>query len=106
MLIFDPLEQFLLECTYCFCMKQTSTNLSLMIIGFIKLFFFNMQKPFLNLTKEKIVFLLFEFISYLINNALKQIQSSFILIFQVLFVIIFSFNLLGMIPYSITLTSR
>lgn len=110
MLIYDPLEQFLLECTHCYHIKQTSSNSSfiksIIIISFINWFFFNVRKPFLNLTKEKIIIFFFEFISYLIGNALKTVQSSFTLIFQFLFIIIFSFNLIGMIPYSITLTSR
>ena len=94
MLTFDPLEQF-------------SIGLMAFFVGFlIIIFYYSLNSVFFYNKFQKSIFTLFQFIIGIIKDSLVVKKHSFILIFSPTFLFIFISNILGMFPYSMTITSR
>jgi F-type H+-transporting ATPase subunit a len=70
------------------------------------LFIFNYKQVFIQDKFQKLIFLLFKFISGVLKDSLSVKKYSFILLLYTIFLFIFLSNILGMIPYSITITSH
>ena len=112
MLTFDPLEQFSIELYSNFCNKIlfssfSSIGLMAFFVGFlIIIFYYSLNSVFFYNKFQKSIFTLFQFIIGIIKDSLVVKKHSFILIFSPTFLFIFISNILGMFPYSMTITSR
>ena len=113
MLIFDPLEQFSIEIysSYLFNNVNICPNLSLSKIIFFNMFclfifVYSNQEVLIHNKFQKLILLLFNFITSILKDSLLVKKYSFILLLYTIFLLIFISNILGMIPYSITITSH
>ena len=112
MLIFDPLEQFSIELYSSFFNKvsfSSFSSISLMafFVGFlIIIFYYSLNSVFMLNKFQKSIFILFQFILDNLKDSLAIKKYSFILLFFSTFLFIFISNILGMFPYSMTITSR
>jgi F0F1-type ATP synthase membrane subunit a len=112
MLNFDPLEQFSIE-LYSSFFNILSTR-SFSSIGLMCIFIFfvillcyhSINSVFLLNKFQNGVIGLFKFVLGILKDSLSIKKYSFILLFYSTFLLIFTSNLLGMIPYSMTITSR
>lgn len=112
MLIFDPLEQFSIEIYSSFfnnvsTKSFSSIGLMSIFVFFLVLFFYYSSKSVFLLNKfQKCTINLFHFVLGILKDSLTIKKYSFILLFYSTFLFIFISNILGMIPYSMTITSR
>jgi ATP synthase subunit 6 len=113
MFLFDPLEQFSIDIYSSYLFRNiginSSINLQLVILfNFICLFFFiySNKSIFIHNKFQKIIVLLFHFISTTLKDSVSIKKYSFILLLYTIFLFIFISNILGMVPYSITITSH
>jgi len=112
MLNFDPLEQFSIELYSSFFNNLLTGSFS--SIGLMSIFVFflillsynSLNSVFLLNKFQKGVISLFKFILGILKDSLSIKKYSFILLFYVTFLFIFISNILGMIPYSMTITSH
>jgi|TARA_B110000967_G_C18871955_1_gene555951 F-type H+-transporting ATPase subunit a len=112
MLNFDPLEQFSIE-LYSSFFNTLGTG-SFSSIGFMSIFvfflvmfcYYSSNSVFLLNKLQKGIISLFQFVLGILKDSLSIKKYSFILLFFSTFLFIFISNLLGMIPYSMTITSR
>jgi len=112
MLVFDPLEQFSIELYSSFFNILTFSSLS--SIGIMTTFIFSLvlfcyysfNSIFIFNKFQKSIISLFNFILTILKDSLSIKKYSFILLFYSTFLFIFISNILGMIPYSMTITSR
>nr|QFP99042.1 hypothetical protein [Rhizaria sp.] len=109
---FDPLEQFSIELYSSFFNSLAFTSLSsiglmAMFVFFLVIFcYYSVNSVFLLNKFQKGVFNLFQFVLTILKDSVSIKKYSFILLFYSTFLFIFLSNILGMIPYSITITSR
>jgi ATP synthase subunit 6 len=113
MFFFDPLEQFSIEIYNSYLFNSigvcNSTSLSKIIIfNFLFVIFcvYSNKNFFFQNKFQKIVIFLFNFIAGILKSNLSVKKYSFILLIYTIFLFIFISNILGMIPYSITITSH
>jgi ATP synthase subunit 6 len=106
---FDPLEQFAIEFFRLFISFYYISSIALVavfVFFIIMLFFYSLNNVFLLNKFQKSIFLLFIFILNILKDSLSIKKYSFILVFFSTFLFIFISNILGMIPYSMTITSH
>jgi len=112
MFIFDPLEQFSIELYSSFLNTLSISSfssislMSLFVFLLVALSYYSFKSIFLLNKFEKFIFTLFQFVLGILKDSLSVKKYSFILLFYTTFLFIFISNLLGMIPYSMTITSR
>jgi F-type H+-transporting ATPase subunit a len=113
MFFFDPLEQFSIEVYDSIFLNSigigSSISLSKIIsFNFLFLIFciYANKKIFFQNKFQKIIVILFKFITNILKDSLSVKKYSFILLLYTVFLFIFISNILGMIPYSITITSH
>lgn len=112
MTIFDPLEQFSIELKFSILndLKPSSFSSMGLMIFFICLLIiiccYNLKSIFILNKFQKIIFSLFQFVLGLLKDSILIKKYSFVLLFYSTFLFIFISNILGMIPYSMTITSR
>jgi F0F1-type ATP synthase membrane subunit a len=112
MLNFDPLEQFSIELYSSFFNTLStgsfsSIGLMSIFVLFIVLFcYYSLRSIFLLNKFQKGIISLFLFVLGILKDSLWIKKYSFILLFYSTFLFIFTSNILGMIPYSMTITSR
>ena len=114
----DPLEQFSIEISTgylhsFFSIFNYSYNIHMPIckmifFNFVLVIFFmlSVKEVFISNKLQKIVVMLFNFVTNIVKDAISIKKYSFILLFYVVFLFIFLSNILGMIPYSMTITSH
>jgi F-type H+-transporting ATPase subunit a len=114
----DPLEQFSIEISTgylhsFFSIFNYSYNIHMPIckmifFNFLLVIFFmlSVKEVFISNKLQKIVVMLFNFVTNIVKDAISIKKYSFILLFYVVFLFIFLSNILGMIPYSMTITSH
>jgi F-type H+-transporting ATPase subunit a len=113
MLYFDPLEQFSIE-IYSRCLSEkvsllpyNSIGIVFTFISFLVIIFIYSAKSIFLLNKlQKVIISIFLFVLSILKDSLTIKKYSFILLFYTTFLFIFISNVIGMIPYSITITSR
>jgi F-type H+-transporting ATPase subunit a len=112
MLNFDPLEQFSIELysslfNNLYTWSFSSIGLmSILVFFLITLFYYSLNSVFLLNKFQKVFFILFKFVISILKDSLSIKKYSFILLFYTTFLFIFISNILGMIPHSMTITSR
>lgn len=122
MAYFDPLEQFSIEISIGYLQSLlaffniftsypyfTSVTLSQVIcFNFLVVIFciFNTQKIFRQNIFQKLIINLYKFVVHILQDTIVIKKYSFVLLFYVVFLFIFVSNILGMIPYSVTITSH
>lgn len=122
MVYFDPLEQFSIEISIGYLQSLlalfniftsypyfTSVTLSQVIFFnfFVVIFcIFNTQKIFRQNIFQKLILNLYKFVVNILQDTIVIKKYSFVLLFYVVFLFIFISNILGMIPYSVTVTSH
>ena len=113
MFFFDPLEQFSIEVYDSIFLNSIGIGSSISlskIISFNFLFvifcIYSNKKIFFQNKFQKIIVILFKFITNILKDSLSVKKYSFILLLYTVFLFIFISNILGMIPYSITITSH
>lgn len=112
MLNFDPLEQFSIELYSGFFNKLSTQSfssiglMSIFVFFLILLCYHSLNSVFLLNKFQKGVISLFKFVLGILKDSLSIKKYSFILLFYSTFLFIFISNILGMIPYSMTITSR
>ena len=112
MLNFDPLEQFSIELYSNFLntlkfASFSSIGLMAVFVFFLVIFCYNSLNSVFLLNKfQKGIITLFQFVLGILKDSLSVKKYSFILLFYSTFLFIFFSNILGMIPYSMTITSR
>lgn len=113
MFFFDPLEQFSIEIYNSFFFNSITIGSSIslnkiIIFNFLFLIFciYSNKKIFFQNKFQKLIIILFKFISNILKDSLSVKKYSFILLLYTIFLFIFISNILGMIPYSITITSH
>lgn len=80
--------------------------MSLFVFFLILLIYNSLNSVFLLNKLQKGVISLFKFVLGILKDSLSIKKYSFILLFYATFLFIFISNILGMIPYSMTITSR
>ena len=112
MLIFDPLEQFSIE-LYSSLLNNlnagsfSSIGLMTLCVWFLISFcYYSLNSVFILNKLQKGIFLLFQFVLSLLKDSVSVKKYSFILLFYSTFLFIFLSNILGMVPYTMTITSR
>ena len=112
MIFFDPFEQFSIE-VYSSILNVlkfssiSSIGLMLIFVWFVLIFFyFSLNSVFLLNKFQKGILGLFYFVLNILKDSLVVQKYSFILLFYSTFLFIFISNILGMIPFSMTITSR
>ena len=109
---FDPLEQFSIEIYSSFCnvvvfSSFSSIGLMCLFIFLVILFcYYSLKSCFLLNKLEKGLLILFYFVISVLKDSLLIRKYSFILLFFSTFLFILVSNIVGMIPYSMTITSR
>jgi F0F1-type ATP synthase membrane subunit a len=112
MLIFDPLEQFSIELYNGFFNTLNLTSMSSIgLMAYFVLFliwfsYYSVSSVFLLNKFQKALVSLFHLVLGLLKDSALIQKYSFILLFYSTFLFIFFSNILGMIPYSMTITSR
>jgi len=111
MFLYDPLEQFSIEFlnSFIFHKALAITNIDRMVLFNLLLLSFllySVKDVLLSTKLQKIMLNLFFFISGIVSDSLSVKKYSFVLLFYTIFLFIFLSNILGMIPYSITVTSH
>jgi F-type H+-transporting ATPase subunit a len=112
MLNFDPLEQFSIELFSSIFnnIKINSYNsvslVSVLVFSLIIFCYYSFNSILLLNKFQKGIFILFYFVLGILKDSLSVKKYSFVLLFYSTFLFIFISNILGMIPYSITITSR
>ena len=112
MKIFDPLEQFSIELYSIFF--NTLTLSTITSVGFMTFFvlslilfcYYSTNSVFILNKFQKVIINLFYLVLGLLKDSTAIKKYSFILLFYSTFLFIFLSNILGMIPYSMTITSR
>ena len=109
----DPLEQFSIEVFGSFFFNTLSVNPSTSLgkmIAFnfilVALFIYSAKDTFIQNKFQKFVLVLFNFVASILKDAVSIKKYSFVLLLYVVFLFIFLSNILGMIPYSMTVTSH
>ena len=110
--IFDPLEQFSIE-LYSFFFNTVSLSsitsvgvMTFFVLSLIMFFYYSTNSVFILNKFQKVVINLFYLVLGLLKDSAVIKKYSFILLFYSTFLFIFLSNILGMIPYSMTITSR
>jgi F-type H+-transporting ATPase subunit a len=112
MLNFDPLEQFSIELYSSFfnsvaVRSFSSIGLMSIFVFFLVMFCYHSSNSVFLLNKfQKGSISLFHFVLNILKESLTIKKYSFILLFYSTFLFIFISNILGMVPYSMTITSR
>ena len=114
MIFFDPLEQFSIEVYSSYCYNSLvffsfHTTLGKMIaVNFIltALCLYSYQGIFLSTKLQKVIIFLFNFVTNILKDALAVTKYSFVILLYAVFLFIFISNILGMLPYSMTITSH
>jgi F-type H+-transporting ATPase subunit a len=113
MVFFDPLEQFLIEVYTSYLSNTLSvaphTYFSKMILFnlILAILSFYVAQGVLYQTKlQRIVLYMFDFVTNTVKSAVSVKKYSMLPLLYVLFLFIFFSNLLGMLPYSMTVTSH
>ena len=110
--MFDPLEQFSIELYSSFFnnLSFSSVNsiglMSLFVFFLLMFFYYSLSSIYILNKFQKLIITLFQFILTIVKDSLVVKKYSFILLFYSTFLFIFISNILGMIPYSMTITSR
>ena len=113
-MIFDPLEQFSVEICSSYLNFFFFTSFIHMPLG--KMIFFNLflvifflwscNKVFLSNKFQEIILDFFFLVKGIMKDSISVKFNSFILLFYIVFLFVFVSNLLGMVPYSMTITSH
>jgi len=110
MSFYDPLEQFSVEIlnSYFFSYNTTTSIGKMIFFNFllISFFLYNGNEVFIQNKIQKVIIAIFNFITGILKDSLSVQKYSFSLIFYTLFLFICFSNVLGMIPYSMTVTSH
>ena len=113
MFIFDPLEQFSIEIYSSYIFHGINfysyNSLSKMVIFnfvFVCFCLYSVKSIFIYNKFEKLLIILFNFVCNNIKNSMFIKKYSFILLIYTVFLFLFLSNIVGMIPYSITITSH
>jgi len=111
MLNFDPLEQFSIEVYSSLFNNLSFSSISSigLMAGFssicVMLCYYSLNSVFIFNKFQKGMYSLFQFVLGILKDSLSVKKYSFILLFYSTFLFIFISNILGMIPYSMTITS-
>lgn len=111
-MVFDPLEQFSIEILTSFFSKRsvlTYTTLGNMLFFnffLVALCIYSYRSIFVLNKFQKLIEFLFNFVSNILKDAVVLKKYSFVVLLYVIFLFIFISNILGMLPYSITVTSH
>jgi len=73
---------------------------------FTAVLIYNYKGIFLTTKLEKLIIFLFNFVTNILKDALSVTKYSFAILLYVVFLFIFISNILGMLPYSMTITSH
>ncbi len=113
MFIFDPLEQFSIEIYSSYILHGINfysySSLTKMIIFnfvFVCVSLYSVKSIFIYNKFEKLLIMLFNFVCNNIKNSMFIKKYSFILLIYTVFLFLFLSNIIGMVPYSITITSH
>jgi len=112
MLNFDPLEQFSIELynnffnTLVFSSISSIALMTIFVCFLVIFCYYSLNSIFILNKFQKIIFNLFQFVIGILKDLLLVKKYSFILLFYSTFLFIFISNILGMIPYSMTITSH
>ena len=112
MLNFDPLEQFSIELWSSFFNNVSIKSfnsiglMSILVFFLVLLCYYSFKSVFLLNKFQKGIVTLFKFVIAILKDSLSIKKYSFILLFFSTFLFVFISNILGMIPYSMTITSR
>lgn len=109
--MFSPLEQFEIVPLFLFYYKFVFTNSTyfLFLVVFISLFFFyltNLNNSIVPNKWQLVVELIYQFIQKMTIDSLGLQGSKYFPFLFVTFCFVFSCNILGMIPYTFTITSH
>jgi ATP synthase subunit 6 len=80
--------------------------MSIFIIFLVLFFYYSLNSIILLNKLQKLIIILFKFVLTILKDSLSIKKYSFILLFYSTFLFIFFSNILGMIPYSMTITSH
>ena len=72
----------------------------------VTIFFYNSKKIFIQNKFQKIMVNVYYFVISIIKDSVSVKRYSFVLLFYVVFLFIFISNIVGMVPYSMTITSH
>lgn len=113
MFFFDPLEQFSIEVTlnslssvlgfFCSVSLGKIIFINLLFIAFV---FWGFNQIFLQNKFQKLTLMSFNFVNTILKDSLLVKKNSFILLFYIMFLFTCFSNILGMVPFSITITSH
>lgn len=109
---FDPLEQFSIEIysslfnNIVFSSISSIGLMSTFVFVLVLFCYYSLNSIFVLNKFQKGVISLFNFVLNILKDSLSIKKYSFILLFYSTFLFIFISNILGMIPYSMTITSR
>jgi len=113
MLFFSPLEQFEIVPIISFILPSkliiTNSSFFLILTIIIVLFYFKLTVNYSTIIPNRwqaVTEMTYEFIQNMLYEALHEKGNKFFPIIFTIFVFIFSCNLLGMIPYTFTVTSH
>lgn len=112
MLNFDPLEQFSIELYSSFFNNAPIRSLSsiglmsILVFLFLLFCYYTLNSAFLLNKFQKGISCLFQFVIGILKDSLYIKKYSFIFLFYTTFLFIFVSNILGMVPQSMTITSR
>jgi F0F1-type ATP synthase membrane subunit a len=80
--------------------------MSILVFFLVLLCYYSFKSVFLLNKFQKGIVTLFKFVIAILKDSLSIKKYSFILLFFSTFLFVFISNILGMIPYSMTITSR
>jgi ATP synthase subunit 6 len=118
MTIFDPLEQFSIEISagylsniffifnYPYFIHMPICKMILFNFILVIFFMFSVKGIFISNKLQKLILISFNFVVNIVKDSITIKKYSFVLLFYVIFIFIFLSNILGMIPYSMTITSH
>ena len=120
MSIFDPLEQFSIEVSFSYFQyilkillgnSNYFINMPLCKMIFfnfflVVFFIYNMNAVFVKNKFQKLILWFFSFVINIVQDAISVKKYSFILLFYIIFLFLFLSNILGMVPFSMTITSH
>jgi len=117
MIYFDPLEQFSIEVYTSYLYRELPgiftthfyTNIGKMVLFnciLVLLVIYSYREVYVGNKFQKLTIFLFNFVTNILKDALAVKKYSFILLLYFTFLFIFVSNILGMLPYSMTVTSH
>lgn len=112
-LFYDPLEQFSIEIYTSYllggigsCPSISISNIIIFNFAIAGIWILSYKNIVINNKFQKLIVILFDFVCSILKDALSISKYSFVLLIYTIFLFIFISNVIGMFPYSITVTSH